>query len=120
MSAVLFRCPKTGKSLDIGLETDAESIAALGSQIVKLDCQFCGEHHVFEMKDARLRDYRLASKHFFKTSVARHESNFEAQNAECFLSSGFQQPFFSNRGTNPSNPQLLAPEPRCRPTPHGL
>lgn len=66
MSIVLFRCPKTGKSVDIGLETNAESIAALGDQIVDVVCPFCGEHHFFQMKDARLRDHRLARKHFAK------------------------------------------------------
>ena len=66
MSAVLFRCPTTGKSVDIGLETDAESIAALGTHTVDVICPFCSDRHTFNMQDARLRDYRLAIKHFVK------------------------------------------------------
>jgi hypothetical protein len=75
MSAVLFRCPKTEKSVDIGLETDADSLAAMQSQTVDIVCSFCGEHHTFQMKDARLRDYRLAKKHFVAPIGGGHKND---------------------------------------------
>lgn len=63
---VLFRCPTTGKSIDVGIETDQESLNSILSEQTTVICPFCTETHTFHMRDARLRDYRLAKKHFTK------------------------------------------------------
>lgn len=59
MSVVLFRCP-TGKSIDVGIESDEKSVASMGGESLDVDCPHCGERHSFLTKEARLRDHRLA------------------------------------------------------------
>ena len=71
MSAVLFRCPSTGKSLDVGLESDEESLKQIANEHVTVKCPFCEGTHTFQMKEARLRDYRLAKRHFARPIVSK-------------------------------------------------
>lgn len=56
MSAVLFRCPTTGQTIDIQLETDRDSMKQISNEAMKVICPHCGETHTFLMGDARLRD----------------------------------------------------------------
>ena len=67
MSAVLFRCPFTNKSIDWGIETDERSIASLENEPVEIECPHCGKTHKFHLRDARLRDHRLAGRTRKKT-----------------------------------------------------
>lgn len=60
MSVVLFRCPTTGKSIDIGIESDRSSLDSLRGESIEIQCPHCSSVHSFKMKDARLRDHRLA------------------------------------------------------------
>ncbi len=60
MSVVLFRCPATGKSIDIGIESDQESLNSIRSEATEVSCPHCGDKHTFIMREARLRDHRLA------------------------------------------------------------
>jgi predicted RNA-binding Zn-ribbon protein involved in translation (DUF1610 family) len=56
MTAVLFKCPETQKTIDIRLETDTESMAQIRREAIRVACPHCGQQHSFAMGEARLRD----------------------------------------------------------------
>lgn len=62
MSVVLFGCPATGKSIDIGLETDQLSIDKVADTAIQVHCPHCGSQHKFEMSEARLKEHRMANR----------------------------------------------------------
>lgn len=56
MSAILFRCPVTRKTIDIRLESDKESMLQMRKEEITVDCPHCGKKHTFRLENARLRD----------------------------------------------------------------
>jgi hypothetical protein len=54
MSQLLIRCPKTGKMVPTGVETDVESLRAAWSETVNVVCASCGEVHVISVREAYL------------------------------------------------------------------
>jgi len=60
MSAVIFKCPVTGKNLNSGLETDEGSLGGMGLPM-RVRCPHCGTDHVFQTHDAKLRDTKISA-----------------------------------------------------------
>jgi hypothetical protein len=53
-SGLLFSCPKSGRQVPTGIETDVQSLRALWRRKLKLDCPHCGEVHEFSVREAYL------------------------------------------------------------------
>ena len=45
MSVIWITCPATGRHVSTGIETDAESFAALPAWTLTLTCPACGDVH---------------------------------------------------------------------------
>jgi len=54
MGLVMIRCPRTGRAVPTGIETDARSFAALPDKPVKSRCPVCGSVHVWWTREAWL------------------------------------------------------------------
>jgi hypothetical protein len=53
-SELLFTCPKTGRQVSTGIETDVESLRASWKSVLKLDCPHCGEGHEWSVRETYL------------------------------------------------------------------
>ncbi len=51
MAALIFTCPKTGRPIDSGIETDRGSLSNVQSVRIRVRCPHCWEDH-----DRRIRD----------------------------------------------------------------
>jgi len=56
MAALIFTCPKTGRPIESGIETDRASLSGVQSVRIHVRCPHCWEEH-----DQRIRDAHLAS-----------------------------------------------------------
>ena len=56
MAALIFTCPKTGRPIESGIETDRASLSGVQSVRIHVRCPHCWEEH-----DQRIRDVHLAS-----------------------------------------------------------
>jgi len=54
MGLIMIRCPRTGRAVPTGIETDARSFAALPDKPVKSKCPVCGSVHVWRTREAWL------------------------------------------------------------------
>jgi len=56
MAALIFTCPRTGRPIESGIETDRASLSTVQSIRIRVRCPHCWEEH-----DRRIRDAQLAS-----------------------------------------------------------
>jgi hypothetical protein len=49
-----FRCPNTGQSIDVGIESELETLLRIRSKPVRARCPFCDETHQWQVGDAQL------------------------------------------------------------------
>jgi hypothetical protein len=56
MVALIFTCPKTGRPIESGIETERASLSDVQSVRIRVRCPHCWEEH-----DRRIRDAHLAS-----------------------------------------------------------
>jgi hypothetical protein len=47
-----FRCPKTSRLMNTAIETDYASLAKSWTLTMKIVCAYCGETHIFQVRDA--------------------------------------------------------------------
>jgi hypothetical protein len=47
-----FRCPKTSRLMNTAIETDYASLAKAWTLTMKIVCAYCGETHIFQVRDA--------------------------------------------------------------------
>jgi hypothetical protein len=52
MTPLTFRCPKTGKAIDSGIEIDEDSIPTVLTTAVMVACPHCGECHEIPVSEA--------------------------------------------------------------------
>jgi hypothetical protein len=45
MGALMFDCPRTGKPITTGIETDEATLLEVASVAIRLMCPHCGEEH---------------------------------------------------------------------------
>lgn len=56
MSAVMIRCPNTGRAVSTQIETEPAIFAHLPEVDSRMRCPVCGADHVWSMRDAWLAD----------------------------------------------------------------
>jgi transposase-like protein len=56
MATIFTTCPNTGRAVSTGIETDAESFAAMPDVLTRVHCPHCGEQHNWSKYNAVLRD----------------------------------------------------------------
>jgi predicted RNA-binding Zn-ribbon protein involved in translation (DUF1610 family) len=62
MSALIFRCPDTGRDIVSGINTDQESLSHVQQLPVSLFCPNCGKVHRLAARDGRLADQPLPER----------------------------------------------------------
>jgi hypothetical protein len=53
MERLTFDCPRTGRAIDAGIQTDKATLVAVRSLRLKLDCPYCGATHDLPIQCAR-------------------------------------------------------------------
>jgi hypothetical protein len=51
MPSLLFTCPKTRKQAPTGIETDVQSLRAVWSKTLEIQCSLCGEMHEISIRE---------------------------------------------------------------------
>lgn len=54
MERLLFICPRTGKTVDIGVESELQTLLRIRASKVRVHCSWCGERHEWRLRDAQL------------------------------------------------------------------
>lgn len=54
MERLYFPCPNSGQEVDIGIETELETLLRIRSSPVRGRCPVCGERHEWRVSDAQL------------------------------------------------------------------
>jgi hypothetical protein len=52
MQQLIFVCPTTGQNVDIGIETDLDTLARISEANVRARCPACGQWHEWSVRDA--------------------------------------------------------------------
>jgi hypothetical protein len=55
MERLHFSCPKTGRDIDVGIDSELETLLRIRSNHVLARCPVCGECHEWEVSEARLQ-----------------------------------------------------------------
>lgn len=55
MERLHFICPKTGRDIDVGIESELETLLRIRGDRVKAQCPVCGERHEWQVSEARLQ-----------------------------------------------------------------
>jgi len=54
MERLFFTCPVTRRSIDVGVETEIETLLRIKSEKVRAQCPVCGQVHEWTVRDAAL------------------------------------------------------------------
>ena len=54
MERLHFVCPRTGREIDAGIETELDTLLRIKKETIRLVCAACGEEHEWPVSDARL------------------------------------------------------------------
>jgi hypothetical protein len=54
MERLYFVCPTTGKTVDVGIESELETLLRIRMKPVRLRCPVCGQRHEWQVRDAQL------------------------------------------------------------------
>ena len=54
MGNLTFVCPRTGRPIETGIETDPDTMAIVRAVSMRLTCAHCGEEHAFQVEDGYL------------------------------------------------------------------
>ena len=54
MERLRFICPTTGQEIDVGIESELDTLLRIRSNRVSARCPACGEHHEWQVRDAQL------------------------------------------------------------------
>jgi hypothetical protein len=54
MERLYFVCPKTGREIDAGIETELETLLRIRMNTVRMRCPLCGERHEWSVSEAQL------------------------------------------------------------------
>jgi hypothetical protein len=49
-----FTCPRTGLDIDVGIDSDLETLLRIRSKHLIAQCPRCGERHEWEVREAKL------------------------------------------------------------------
>jgi hypothetical protein len=54
MERLYFVCPRTGREIDVGIETEPRTLLRVQMTLVHARCPHCGADHAWPVRDARL------------------------------------------------------------------
>jgi len=54
MERLVFRCPRTGQTVDIGIESELQTLLRIRANKVAARCPHCGQRHEWFIRDAQL------------------------------------------------------------------
>ena len=54
MERLHFVCPNTGQDVDVGIESELETLLRIRLTPVRACCPACGERHEWQVREARL------------------------------------------------------------------
>jgi predicted RNA-binding Zn-ribbon protein involved in translation (DUF1610 family) len=54
MERLHFVCPNTGQDIDVGIDSELDTLLRIRSNSVRARCPACGEHHEWQVREARL------------------------------------------------------------------
>lgn len=60
MSAVMIRCPNTGRPVSTQIETEPSIFVCLPTVDSEMQCPLCGAEHVWTLRDAWLSEGAVA------------------------------------------------------------
>ena len=55
MERLHFLCPKTGQDVDVGIDSDLDTLLRIRTSAVRARCPICGERHEWQVRDAKLQ-----------------------------------------------------------------
>jgi predicted RNA-binding Zn-ribbon protein involved in translation (DUF1610 family) len=54
MQRLYFVCPRTGREIDVGIETELRTLLRIRMKRVRAQCPHCGAEHEWRVRDARV------------------------------------------------------------------
>ena len=54
MERLHFVCPNTGQDIDVGIDSELETLLRIRSNQVRARCSACGQRHEWQVNEARL------------------------------------------------------------------
>jgi hypothetical protein len=54
MKRLIFICPITGAEIDVGIETEIETLLRIRGSQIRARCPNCGQSHEWQVREARL------------------------------------------------------------------
>jgi endogenous inhibitor of DNA gyrase (YacG/DUF329 family) len=54
MERLYFKCPKTGKDIDVGIESELDTLLRIRMSPIRARCPACGDWHEWQVCEARL------------------------------------------------------------------
>ena len=54
MERLHFVCPNTGRQVDVGIESELETLLQIRNKRVLARCPLCNEQHEWQVRDAQL------------------------------------------------------------------
>ncbi len=54
MERLLFVCPKTGRQIDVGVETEIDTLLRIKGKMLRAACPACGRSHEWPVSEAAL------------------------------------------------------------------
>jgi predicted RNA-binding Zn-ribbon protein involved in translation (DUF1610 family) len=54
MERLHFTCPRTGEAIDVGIESELDTLLRIRNKRIVARCPRCGERHEWRIADARL------------------------------------------------------------------
>lgn len=55
MQRLNFHCPTTGETIDVGIESELETLLRIRDKRILARCPRCGERHEWRVADAELK-----------------------------------------------------------------
>ena len=55
MERLNFVCPTTGQDIDVGIDTEIQTLLRIRGEHVRARCPVCGERHEWQVREAKLQ-----------------------------------------------------------------
>jgi hypothetical protein len=56
MERLYFKCPQTGQEIDVGIESELQTLLRIREHKLRARCPACGEEHEWLVNDAQLAE----------------------------------------------------------------
>jgi hypothetical protein len=54
MERLYFRCPKSGEAIDVGIDSELDTLLRIRQDRIRARCPACGEAHEWQVFEAQL------------------------------------------------------------------